>query len=116
MPLYEYQCLDCGEVAEVIQRFDDPPRTTCESCGGKVKKLISAPAFQFKGSGWYVTDYASKGGRGKAESEGSGSEAKADGAAAPVSSKDPGKGSTAAPGSDGGGGKKASSTTAPAGA
>ena len=65
MPLYEYQCQSCGDTTEVIQRMSDPPLSTCERCGGDLKKLISAPAFQFKGSGWYVTDYADKGGKGK---------------------------------------------------
>ena len=58
MPIYEYRCQDCGELTEMLQRFDDPPLESCPECGGSVKKLISAPAFQFKGSGWYVTDYA----------------------------------------------------------
>ena len=57
MPLYEYQCQSCGNRTEVIQRVSDPPLSTCEDCGGDLKKLISAPAFQFKGTGWYVTDY-----------------------------------------------------------
>lgn len=61
MPIYEYQCQSCGERHEVLQRMSDPPLETCEDCGGPVRKLISAPAFQFKGSGWYVTDYAKKG-------------------------------------------------------
>ena len=60
MPLYEYQCQACGERVEVIQKFDDPPYAHCPKCGGDMKKLQSAPAIQFKGSGWYVTDYASK--------------------------------------------------------
>lgn len=60
MPIYEYQCLKCGERSEVMQRVSDAPLTTCPECGGELKKLISAPAFQFKGSGWYVTDYARK--------------------------------------------------------
>ena len=60
MPLYEYQCRSCDDVSEAFQRISDPPLTTCEACGGELKKLISAPAFQFKGSGWYVTDYADK--------------------------------------------------------
>ncbi len=60
MPLYEYQCQSCGTVSEVMQRMSDPPLTTCEECSGDLKKLISAPAFQFKGTGWYVTDYADK--------------------------------------------------------
>ncbi len=69
MPLYEYQCQSCDNVTEVIQRMSDPPLSTCEECSGELKKLLSAPAFQFKGSGWYVTDYARKsGGNGKPES------------------------------------------------
>ena len=65
MPLYEYQCQSCGRRVEAIQRLSDAPLTTCEYCSGDLKKLISAPAFQFKGSGWYVTDYADKGGKAK---------------------------------------------------
>jgi putative FmdB family regulatory protein len=61
MPLYEYQCESCGGRFEVIQRFSDPPVEVCQTCGGHVRKLLSAPAIQFKGSGWYVTDYARKG-------------------------------------------------------
>ena len=68
MPLYEYECLNCGKRTEVLQRFDDPPLAACPRCGGEVKKLISSPAFQFKGTGWYVTDYAGKKG-GAAESK-----------------------------------------------
>ena len=62
MPIYEYQCQSCSTRSEVMQRISEPPLETCEDCGGELKKLISAPAFQFKGSGWYVTDYAGKGG------------------------------------------------------
>lgn len=70
MPIYEYQCLSCGKRTEVLQRFEDPPPAACPHCGGEVKKLFSAPAVQFKGSGWYVTDYASKkGGSGSGKSE-----------------------------------------------
>ncbi|MBV9223470.1 MAG: zinc ribbon domain-containing protein [Acidobacteriaceae bacterium] len=58
MPLYEYQCENCGERFEVMQKFSDEPLTVHEKCGGKVERLLSAPAIQFKGSGWYVTDYA----------------------------------------------------------
>ena len=58
MPLYEYKCNGCGQVFEVIQRFSDAPLTQHESCGGQVERLLSAPALQFKGSGWYITDYA----------------------------------------------------------
>jgi putative FmdB family regulatory protein len=60
MPLYEYQCDACGHRFETIQKFSDPPLTECPKCGGAVRKLQSAPAFQFKGSGWYITDYARK--------------------------------------------------------
>jgi putative FmdB family regulatory protein len=60
MPLYEYQCTQCGERLEIIQRLSDPPYSHCPKCGGDMKKLLSAPAIQFKGSGWYKTDYASK--------------------------------------------------------
>ena len=57
MPLYEYACRKCGRHIEKIQKFSDAPLTTCEKCGGKLERLISSPAIQFKGSGWYVTDY-----------------------------------------------------------
>ena len=61
MPLYEYRCEACGSTFEKIQRFSDPPLEVCEKCGkGPVRKLISSPAIQFKGSGWYITDYAKK--------------------------------------------------------
>jgi putative FmdB family regulatory protein len=62
MPLYEYQCLKCGRRTEILQRFADAPLAVCPECGGEVKKLVSSPAFQFKGSGWYATDYAKKSG------------------------------------------------------
>jgi len=57
MPLYEYRCTSCGERTEVLQHLDEPPMTVCPRCGGPVQKMLSAPALQFKGSGWYVTDY-----------------------------------------------------------
>ena len=60
LPLYEYACTQCGQHVEKIQKFSDPPLTTCERCGGSLKQLLSSPAIQFKGSGWYVTDYARK--------------------------------------------------------
>ncbi|MEJ2006966.1 MAG: zinc ribbon domain-containing protein [Acidobacteriota bacterium] len=60
MPLYEYRCEKCGSRIEKIQKFSDPPLTTCEKCGGELARLLSAPAIQFKGTGWYVTDYARK--------------------------------------------------------
>ena len=60
MPIYEYRCEKCGHQFEVIQKFSDEPLRTCSSCKGKLTKLISQTSFQFKGSGWYVTDYAKK--------------------------------------------------------
>jgi putative FmdB family regulatory protein len=60
LPLYEYECTKCGKRIEKIQKFSDSPLTTCEKCGGKLEKLISSSAIQFKGTGWYVTDYAHK--------------------------------------------------------
>jgi putative FmdB family regulatory protein len=59
MPLYEYQCTRCGRRFELLQKFSDPPTATC-ACGGAAHRQLSAPAIQFKGSGWYVTDYARK--------------------------------------------------------
>lgn len=59
MPLYEYQCPQCGRF-EVIRKFSDAPLSACPTCGREIQKLPSAPAIQFKGSGWYVTDYARK--------------------------------------------------------
>ena len=62
MPLYEYRCDACEHRFEIIQRFSDDPVSVCPSCGnGPVVKLLSSPAIQFKGSGWYITDYARKG-------------------------------------------------------
>jgi putative FmdB family regulatory protein len=58
MPLYEYQCDACGHRFEVIQKFSDAPPAICGKCGGALRKLPSSPAIQFKGSGWYITDYA----------------------------------------------------------
>jgi putative FmdB family regulatory protein len=61
MPLYEYECeAENGRRFEIIQKFSDEPLTVCPSCGGPVRKLISSPAIQFKGSGFYITDYAKK--------------------------------------------------------
>jgi putative FmdB family regulatory protein len=64
MPIYEYECKKCGRRFEFLQRFGDEPKTVC-TCGegGELKRVISAPAIQFKGNGWYVTDYAGKSGR-----------------------------------------------------
>ncbi len=89
MPLYEYQCTRCGKRVEVIQSFSADPLTTCEACQGPLEKLISASAFQFKGSGWYITDYSKKsspastkngegGAEGKSESKSDTSESKSE--------------------------------------
>jgi len=67
MPLYEYQCHGCGKTFEVIQKFSDDPLSVHDECGGELERLISPAALQFKGSGWYVTDYA----RGRSQASGS---------------------------------------------
>jgi putative FmdB family regulatory protein len=69
MPLYEYRCKKCGHHFERIQKFSDPHVKKCPDCGGAVEQVISAPAVQFKGSGWYVTDYAKKSSTGTAGKE-----------------------------------------------
>jgi len=60
MPIYEYKCTKCGSVFEVLQHIGDPHLTKCHQCGGRLEKKASAPAIKFKGSGWYVNDYAKK--------------------------------------------------------
>ena len=62
MPLYEYKCSQCGHELEALQKAKDKPLEKCPNCGGPLRKLISSPAIQFKGKGWYITDYAKKGG------------------------------------------------------
>jgi putative FmdB family regulatory protein len=74
MPIYEYECRKCKAHTEAFQKVTDKPLTKCAKCGGRLEKRISAPAIQFKGSGWYVTDYAGKATKG----ESSESEAKTD--------------------------------------
>lgn len=69
MPLYEYRCEACGKVFEKIEKFSDAPLQVHEDCGGKVERLISAPAFHLKGTGWYVTDYAKGSGSVPAKGE-----------------------------------------------
>lgn len=78
MPLYEYECQGCGERTEVVQRFDDAPLSTCSSCGGAMKKLLSAPAIQFKGSGFYLTDYGRSGSSAGSKSSSSDSKGASD--------------------------------------
>ena len=60
MPIYEYECTNCGRIEEAIQKFSDRPLTSCKHCSGKLNKLVSQSSFHLKGSGWYVTDYAGK--------------------------------------------------------
>jgi putative FmdB family regulatory protein len=69
MPLYEYKCDRCGGVFEVIEKFSATPLQQHEGCGGHVERLLSAPALQFKGTGWYVTDYARNSSNGKSSSK-----------------------------------------------
>lgn len=72
MPLYEYRCTECGDVFEVLQKVTDEPLKVHKNCGGPVERLLSPPALQFKGAGWYVTDYA----RGSSGSTTSGNDGK----------------------------------------
>ncbi len=79
VPLYEYECRDCHFRFEKLQRLSDPPPPKCPECGGKIAQLLSAPAVQFKGSGWYVTDYGRKSSGGeKSGDQGSSSAGAAD--------------------------------------
>jgi putative FmdB family regulatory protein len=78
MPLYEYRCDACGKNFEVIQKFSDDPLTTHAGCGGHVQRLLSPPALQFKGTGWYVTDYARKGSNGFSGTNGNHHESKSE--------------------------------------
>ena len=81
MPLYEYECQSCGEHVEKIQRVDDAPLLECPRCGGELRRLLGVPALQFKGSGWYVTDY----GRGNGRGASSDTSTSGDGGSAPTS-------------------------------
>jgi putative FmdB family regulatory protein len=78
MPIYEYECKKCKAHIEVFQKISDKPPTRCRKCGGRLERLVSAPAIQFKGSGWYVTDYSdkSKSSKSKADAETSSTEDK----------------------------------------
>jgi putative FmdB family regulatory protein len=89
MPLYEYQCDACAQRFEVIRKFSDSPVEVCRVCGsGPVRKLLSSPAIQFKGSGWYITDYARKSGDSSASTSGSDSSKSADSASKETASSD----------------------------
>jgi putative FmdB family regulatory protein len=78
MPLYEYQCTQCSERHEIIQKFSDAPMTQCPTCGGETKKLFSSPAIQFKGSGFYKTDYPSSSAKQESKSSGTTTETKSE--------------------------------------
>jgi putative FmdB family regulatory protein len=78
MPLYEYQCDACGHRFEHIQKFSDPLLTVCPKCRGAIRKLVSSAAIQFKGTGWYVTDYAKKDSGAEADKSSDGKDAKSD--------------------------------------
>jgi putative FmdB family regulatory protein len=84
MPNYEYLCKKCGHRFEQIRKFSDKPLRKCPECGGVIEQVISAPAVQFKGSGWYVTDYAKKG----ADSAGSSSASSSEGGSGTKEAKD----------------------------
>ena len=91
MPLYEYECNDCEHRFERIQKFSDPLVSTCPVCDGEVRKLLSSPAIQFKGTGWYVTDYAKKpSGEGKDGAPKDADGAKKDGSSKGTTGKDAG--------------------------
>jgi putative FmdB family regulatory protein len=96
MPLYEYECGQCGRF-EVIRKFSDEPLTACPTCGKPIEKLLSSPAIQFKGTGWYVTDYA-----GKSSAKGGKSE-----------KSEKSDGGKSEGGKDAGGGKSETSSSAP---
>ncbi|MGC4081873.1 MAG: zinc ribbon domain-containing protein [Vicinamibacterales bacterium] len=95
MPLYEYECDKCGHRFEVIQKFSDAPIDTCPKCGSTVHKLISSPAIQFKGSGWYITDYAKKEST-TATKAGAAKEGSTSGESTPAASTDSGSSTPAA--------------------
>ncbi len=78
MPLYEYKCKSCGRIVEKLQKFSDPPFATCEFCKGELERLLSSSAIQFKGSGWYVTDYAKRSSASSGNSDSSPSAEKTD--------------------------------------
>ena len=81
MPIYEYQCQKCGAHMEVMQKITDKPLTRCRKCKGRLEKLLSPPAIQFKGAGWYVTDYAGKKTESKEDKKGEAAEKKSESSA-----------------------------------
>ena len=103
MPLYEYRCGKCGKVSEILQSLDEKPARICPHCGGRLKKLHSTPSIQFKGTGWYVTDYA---GKNRAPSSEGGADKPADKPAEKAAEKPAGKAASKASDSEGGRRKK----------
>jgi putative FmdB family regulatory protein len=114
MPLYEYRCRQCGHQFELIQKFTDPPMDRCEKCGGAVEKLLSAPGLQFKGSGFYITDYARKEKETKPKSEPASKPEKPAAPASTGTTTGPAKESGSSGSSDSGGSGGSSSTPPPA--
>jgi putative FmdB family regulatory protein len=104
VPLYEYRCQECGHQFEKIQSFSAPEEKECPICKGELEKLISAPAFHFKGAGWYVNDYASKGSKAEAKA------AESSGDSKPATSSSDSKSGS----SSGASSESSSSTPAPA--
>ena len=100
MPLYEYQCDACGKRFERIQKFSDPLVSVCPECGGAVRKLLSSPAIQFKGSGFYITDYAKSKGSGESKGDTAGADGSS-GGAEKTDKKEPAAASSDASKSDG---------------
>jgi putative FmdB family regulatory protein len=115
MPLYEYECDDCGHRFEKIQKFSDPLEDTCPKCGGPVHKLMSSPAIQFKGSGFYITDYP-KGDKGSAPKSDGGKKAAAEKADASPTAEKSDKGGSSSDSASTTGSTPAASSTASAAA
>jgi putative FmdB family regulatory protein len=103
LPLYEYQCANDGRF-EQMRKFSDPPLTVCPKCGGPIEKLLSAPAIQFKGSGWYITDYARKSGADSGKDGKASAAAGADGSSTSKEASGASTSSSSASGTTGSGG------------
>jgi putative FmdB family regulatory protein len=98
MPIYAYRCQDCGFEKDQLQKFSDPPLTECPSCGGQgFARILTAPAFQLKGSGWYATDFRDQGAKGRKPSETTGADAADAGSKSPAAAEG---GGTAGPKTD----------------
>jgi putative FmdB family regulatory protein len=111
MPLYEYKCNDCEHTLEAIQRFSEDPYTICPNCGGALRKLISSPAIQFKGSGFYITDYGKSGSGAAKTSAESSSQASGGGDGSGSSSTSASSSTPSGPGSTPSGSTPSGSTT-----